>query len=272
MKLKNWQRKLHKWRIRREYRPSRASLGSGGSTRPMRTATGSPSRGIRLPASRTSRKSGWPIPKRYIAFLMLLLAIVAFVHSYYRFDRMILPLVLEVAEIHLQTEINNAINQVVNEIISEQSITALDFIVKHNQPGASGPVLSVNTVLVNEICNAVAMRISEWLNNLEPEVVDVPMGMAFGLDTLAQSGPRFSFQLAPIGNALVDYESRFSAVGINQTHFSVWLTVESEVRIINPVHSSTIYVNRHVSLVDTIISGVVPDTYLNMDTPLVNIN
>jgi len=96
--------------------------------------------------------------------------------------------------------------------------------------------------------------------------------MALGLDTLAQFGPHFSFSLAPIGNALVDYESSFTAVGINQTHFAVWLTVESTVRIINPVQSSEIIVNRTVSLVDTIISGEVPETYLNMDTPLLNLN
>lgn len=180
-------------------------------------------------------------------------------------------MVLEAAEMRIQTEINNVINQVIQEIIAERGITAEDFVVQHVM-GDAGPVLSVNTVLVNEICNAAAMRISARLNNLEQETVEVPLGMAFGLDTLAQVGPRYTFNLAPIGNALVDYESRFMAVGINQTHFSVWLTVESEVRIINPVHSSVIHVTRHVSLVDTIISGIVPDTYLNMDTPMVNIN
>jgi len=211
------------------------------------------------------RAPAWKIPRRYIAALMILTALAAFAYSYYRFDRMILPLVLEAAEMRLQAEINNVINQVVHEIISERDITAADFLVQHALVSDAGPVLSVNTVLVNEICNAVAMRISDRLNNLEPEIVSVPMGMAFGLDTLSQVGPRYTFRMAPIGNALVDYESSFVAVGINQTHFSVWLIVESEVRIINPVNSQVIYVTRHVSLVDTIIRGVVPDTYLSMD-------
>jgi hypothetical protein len=39
------------------------------------------------------------------------------------------------------------------------------------------------------------------------------------------------------------------------------------VRIINPVHSSEIIVMRNVSLVDTVISGVVPETFVNMDVP-----
>jgi len=203
---------------------------------------------------------------------MIIVTLGAFVYSFYRFDRRILPLALEAAEVHLQAEINSVINQVVHEIISERDITSANFIVQHSPVGDSGPVLSVNTVLVNDISNAVAMRISDKLNNLDAEIVSIPMGMAFRLDTLAQVGPRVTFRMAPIGNALVDYASSFTAVGINQVRLAVWLIVESEVRIINPVHSREILVNRHVSLVDTIISGVVPGTYLTVDGQILGFN
>ncbi|MCL2372236.1 MAG: sporulation protein YunB [Defluviitaleaceae bacterium] len=219
------------------------------------------------------RKPGqWRIPRKYLVVVMVAVVVAAFLHSYYRFDRRILPLVLDAAEMRIQTEINTIINSVVQEIMAGYRVSAADFILQTSGGGVNQPVLSVNTVLVNEICNAAAKMISYRLNNLEPELVSVPMGMALGLDTMAQFGPRFSFYLLPIGNALVDYESRFTAVGINQTHFTVWLTVESVVRIINPVHSSEIVVLRNVSLVDTIISGVVPDTYLSLDAPVLSLN
>ncbi|MCL2048155.1 MAG: sporulation protein YunB [Defluviitaleaceae bacterium] len=206
------------------------------------------------------------IPKKYAAFLLVFIFILSSGYSFYRFDRRILPLVLEAAELRIQTEINNVINAVVLDIITRNHVSAADFILLNEIEAA--PSLSVNTVLVNEICNAAAQAISERLNNLEPEIASVPLGMVLGLDTLAQLGPRFTFSLAPIGNALVNYESSFTAVGINQVHFSVWLKVESVVRIINPVQSSQIHVTRHVSLVDTVISGTVPDTYLNLEGAL----
>lgn len=201
------------------------------------------------------------IPRRYIAFFMAIVVVVVSIHSFYRLDRIILPLVLDAAELQLQAEINNIINAVVQDIIRQNNITAEDFIIQT----AAG--LAVNTVLANEICNLAAKSISARLNNLEPELVSVPMGMALGIDMLAQTGPQFSFYLAPIGNALVNYQSSFTAVGINQTHLSVWLTVESIVRIINPVHSKEIIVMRNVLLVDTVIQGTVPDAYLSMDVP-----
>jgi len=232
---------------------------SRGRRRPTARTRNSDSPAYGLSRTKT-QKRGF-IPRRYIAFFMCIVVIVVSVHSFYRLDRIILPLVLEAAELRLQAEINNIINAVVQDIIRQNDITAEDFIIQ--TPAG----LAVNTVLANEICNLAAKIISGRLNNLEPELVSVPMGMALGLDIMAQTGPRFSFYLAPIGNALVNYESSFTAVGINQTHLSVWLTVESIVRIINPVHSTEIIVMRNVLLVDTVIQGTVPDAYLNMDLP-----
>jgi sporulation protein YunB len=231
--------------------------------------------GKRLHIWRNSRRSykpqrsgtGRSLPRRYVFLFMLLFLVAAFAYSYYRFDRTILPLVLDAAELELQTDMNNAIFAVIQDIISENNIRASDFYTHNHETTSGSPVLSVNTVLVNNLCNEAAKRISDHLSNLEPKNVSIPLGMAFNLDTLSQVGPRFNFTMAPIGNALVNYDSRFTSVGINQVHFSVWLNVEAVVRIINPVHSFEVEVNRHVSLVDTIISGEVPDAYLHWDIP-----
>ena len=214
-------------------------------------------------AKRDNLKRGY---RRFVAFSLLVILIVLFGWAFVRFDRQILPLVLETAELEIQTEINYVINEVIHQILVVNNITASDFLI-HNTGEGSQPVLSINTVLVNEISNVAAHAISTRLNNMESRTARVPVGMALGLDTLAQIGPHFSFTLSPIGNALVSHGTSFTAVGINQTHFSVWLTVDSVVRIINPVQSSEIVLSRHISLVDTIISGIVPDTYLNMDAP-----
>ena len=262
--MKLFLRKFNRWRRRRgtKRKPAESRLSSW-FYEPR------PASGIRS-SRQKSVKSGF-LGRRFIILTVLILLAVLFVRAFYRFDRQILPLVLEAAELEIKTEINNVINSVIHEIIVSNQISAADFILQNVVIGGEKPVLSVNTVLVNEINNAAAEAISARLNNLEPRTVNIPIGFAFGFDTLAQMGPSFRFTLAPIGNALVNYETSFTAVGINQTHFSVWLTVESVVRIINPVQSSEIFVTRRVSLVDTVISGTVPGAYLNMDTPSLNL-
>jgi sporulation protein YunB len=211
------------------------------------------------------------LPKKWVVWLVIILLLFSFGYGFYRFDRRVVPLVLAATELRLKTTINNAIYSVVQEIIAERGVLSDDFYIYAREPDGSGPVLAVNTVLVNDICNAAALGISQQLHEMEPEVVSVPLGMALGLDTLAQMGPKFTFKLVPTGNAQVNYESSFKATGINQAHFEVWLTVVSTIRIINPVQSATVVVARDVSLVDTVISGVVPDTYFNVGEKLFGI-
>ena len=202
--------------------------------------------------------------KLFFALIIILFSV--FAYGYYRFDRRILPLALTIAEQRLTTSINHAIYSGVQEVIHSLEADASDFYIQTPDAGGREQIsLAVNTVLINDICNASALAISERLSALPPEPVSVPIGMALGLDTLANTGPRFSFSMMPTGNALVNYESSFVSVGINQVHFEVWLKVDSTIRVVNPVQSSTLRVTRDVSLVDTVISGAVPDAYLNMD-------
>ncbi|MCL2365317.1 MAG: sporulation protein YunB [Defluviitaleaceae bacterium] len=274
--MKKWRILISRWLRRRgrksvhfSYPVARESSTSRSSTATLRSlpshggSIAYTDRGL-LRTSRTSR-SRFRIPRKYPFMLMLAIVVVSFVYSYYRFDRAILPIVLEAAELSLQTEINNVINRVISEIIRDRGITAGDFYMQHYDAAAGAPTLSVNTVLINDISNEAALRISLYLNTMEPEVASIPMGMLLGLDTLSQVGPRFNFTMAPIGNALVTHDSQFFAVGINQTHFSIGLNIEAIVRIINPVHSFEVAVDRHITLVNTVITGVVPDTYLILD-------
>ena len=253
--MKKWRIILTRWLRRRGRRVAHASYPAAHGGSVVRSAS------RRDPSARSSFR----IPRKYPFMLMVAIVVVSFVYSYYRFDRAILPIVLEAAELSLQTEMNNVINRVISEIIRDRGITAADFYMQHYDAVAGAPTLSVNTVLINDISNEAALRISQYLNTMEPEIASIPMGMLLGLDTLSQVGPRFNFTMAPIGNALVTHDSQFFAVGINQTHFSIGLTIEAVVRIINPVHSFEVTVDRHITLVNTVITGVVPDTYLNLD-------
>ena len=283
--MKKWRIIIGRWWRRRGRRPSYTAYSathsgsrSDSTSRSTRsTVSVGATRARAIPrfsrASHTAhtprgaqpKRSTFRIPRKYPFMFMVLIVVVSFVYSYYRFDRAILPIVLEAAELSLQTEMNNVIHRVISEIIRERGITAEDFYTQHEDAVAGAPAFSVNTVLINDISNEAALRISLYLNTMEPEVASIPMGMLLGLDTLSQVGPRFTFAMAPIGNALVTHDSQFFAVGINQTHFSIGLTIEAIVRIINPVHSFEVAVNRHITLVNTVITGVVPDTYLNLD-------
>lgn len=54
-------------------------------------------------------------------------------------------------------------------------------------------------------------------------------------------------------------------LGINQTIYRIYLELKGEVAILTPYNEINREITNQVLLVETVIVGTVPDTYLNMD-------
>jgi sporulation protein YunB len=211
----------------------------------------------RIPKRRkkTSRKWG--------ALILLIVLSVTLLFTLRQLDKKILPSVLSIAEMQAKTQINTAISEAVNEIMSEKKITASDFFSQQSNSEGKINSMAVNTVLVNELCNQIAVQISVELNNLNHQKIRIPMGSMLGIQLLADYGPSYNFSVMPTGDTVVDYQSKMDSAGINQINFQVWLDVTSSVRIVNPLQQDKITVTRNIPLVNTVISEEVPNTYWN---------
>ncbi|MCL2592292.1 MAG: sporulation protein YunB [Defluviitaleaceae bacterium] len=198
------------------------------------------------------------------ALIFLLIIIVTAIYIIYNLDRRAMPVVVAATEIHANTIVNAAINESLRNIIERENLITEDFYYR-TISGDRISAVGVNTVLVNEICNEIAFTISESLNNMGRQRVNVPLGAVFGMSIFANSGPRFPVSVTPMGEAVVDFESSFQNAGINQVNFQLWLNVETRVQIVNPMQETYIIIERKISIVNTVISGEVPPTYLNFD-------
>ena len=68
-----------------------------------------------------------------------------------------------------------------------------------------------------------------------------------------------------MGAATVAYETSFSSAGINQINFKIWIDVSMEIKIVSPLWQQTMTVARKIMLVDTVISGTVPERYMTLN-------
>ncbi len=174
-----------------------------------------------------------------------------------------LPIVIAVSDNKTKTQINTAINTSVQKIIQQMDVTSNDFIKREVNDSEKNKSISINTVLINEICGKVGEDISQQLSTMEPQKVSVPIGALTGIDAISNTGPKYGISILHRGNAVVNYESAFESVGINQINFQIWLNIETHVQLVNPLKQEEITVSRRLPLVNTIISGEVPSTYLN---------
>ena len=176
------------------------------------------------------------------------------------YDSKIFSTVIEISHIQSKTTANTIIDTAVQSTIQDLNITSSDFFIEKQQ----NDTVSVNTILINSFCSTVSMAITKGMEQIAEENISIPLGVITGIEIFSNTGPSIPFYLKPMGLASVDYETSFTAEGINQINFKIWINVAMDIKIVNPLRSETMSVSRKIMLVDTIINGTVPERYMTL--------
>jgi sporulation protein YunB len=203
------------------------------------------------------RNSGFFKTARNITFLLLIIFFVISI-AYIHF---VMPISVKICQKYAITSINNIIQ---NSMYSaSKNIKSEDFILRSDNNGRL-EYLSVNSIIVNNICAETASMVSKNLNNLTTSKIRLPLGVFTGLPILSHFGPSTTIRLQPIGDATADYETSMTQAGVNQVNFQVWINVHTTVSIVNPLWSKDLEITRKLTLVNTVFNGEIPKTYIKV--------
>ena len=203
------------------------------------------------------RNIGFFKTARNITFLLLIIFFVISI-AYIRF---VMPISVKICQKYAITSINNIIQ---NSMYSaSKNIKSEDFILRSDNNGRL-EYLSVNYIIVNNICAETASTVSQNLNNLTTSKIRLPLGVFTGLPILSHFGPSTTIRLQPIGDATADYETSMTQAGVNQVNFQVWINVHTTVSIVNPLWSKDLEITRKLTLVNTVFNGEIPKTYIKV--------
>lgn len=178
-----------------------------------------------------------------------------------RIDEALMPIVTAQTNEMARNIMNIAIDTAL--AYASEDLTTQDFFTITEDAEGMVISLSVNTMLINLVCNAMAVSLSNILGPPSVSRVRVPFGSLLNMDVLSNIGPSIPVTFRQVGGAVVDYETEFRAVGINQVNFQLWLVVDSSIRVVNPLENKDVRITRKIAIVDTVFSGRVPQTYLN---------
>lgn len=203
------------------------------------------------------KNSGFFKIARNITFLLLIIFFVISV-AYIHF---VMPISVKICQKYAITSINNIIQNSLYS--SSKNIKSEDFILRSDNNGRL-EYLSVNSMIVNNICAETASTVSQNLNNLTTSKIRLPLGVFTGLPILSHFGPSTTIRLQPIGDATADYETSMTQAGVNQVNFQVWINVHTTVSIVNPLWSKDLGITRKLTLVNTVFNGEIPKTYIKV--------
>lgn len=179
------------------------------------------------------------------------------------FNHFVLPIVTDMCNKYATTKINNEINAATDKIITEMNIKTSDFTEEITNSDINH--INLNSILINNVTNKIVAQLSENMNELSYHEINVPIGAFSGIPLFSRLGFNVPIHISSIGDAKADYESSLTSAGVNQVSYQVWLNIECNVTVVNPIFGKNLCVKRKLLLVNTIFNGKIPEGYANIN-------
>jgi len=219
-----------------------------------------------LGGRKRSSRHGSNARKIFKIILILLIAILTFSMVFNSISPIFESLCVQKA-IYTATEV---IDTETNNVLSQYDYSNL---LTNDKNAADGTnILEADVKLLNKITTNLTLAMNEKFQQLGDETIGIPLGSLTGNKYLAGFGPKINIKLAPAGNVDSEIKTEFVSQGINQTIYRIYLNVKGTVDILTPYSIINKEVESKVLLVETVIVGNVPQTYLDLDKALNGIN
>jgi sporulation protein YunB len=159
--------------------------------------------------------------------------------------------------------INNAVNIVINEGLNYDEFVKIE---RNSEDEIT--LIQLNFVKINRLARDIANLSESNISSIGMQTIDIPLGAFTGSTVFAAVGPPVTVGLMPIGSVLCNYISHFDSVGINQTRHRLYIAIETTICIVLPLEELPLEITVPVLVVENIIIGKVPDTYIQASTQL----
>jgi sporulation protein YunB len=181
------------------------------------------------------------------------------------FERTLFPTILDIAKARAVQTAVNTVNGAVREYLGRSGIDYQDLVRLHLDNNGRIVMMQANTLKITELAAEFALASESAMVGLERQSFTIPAGQVLGSQLLATYGPGIPVRIIPVGAVRVNMVDRFEAAGINQTRHRIYLDLDTYVRIAVPWQQTEVQIATRVPLVENIIVGEVPDTFVALD-------
>jgi sporulation protein YunB len=217
--------------------------------------------------------------KRYILVLLLLIGVISLSVSYLG------KLIEKKISKYVYDEVNKTSKMLIRDILNEKFICNLDldslFVVEKNSLGEI-VLIDFDVTKVNMILGLVSDEVvkrfkdfnsgdsfdSYYSSNLIRKydngvMLSVPLGLIFSNPILTNIGPKIPIKLRFSGEVEADVVTSIKQYGINSVLLEMGIEIVVKEKVAFPFSSEYIDVFLNLPLVIELISGKVPENYLN---------
>ena len=196
-------------------------------------------------------------------FILIIVAIfIIFNLGIYFFNKIVFPSVLKISETMIKSKTIEKISETSIELFNDEFNYDEMIIINRDNEGNIN-LIQANTVKLNYLASKLSVECNKTLQSMGEVGMKVPLGWISKNSAFYKLGPKINVKIEPIGIMNVTYESKFESAGINQTRHTIYLKVESKIRIAVPFQNKEINVLCEIPVSETIIVGKIPSTAID---------
>lgn len=199
-------------------------------------------------------------PKTVVALVLILFTLGVIIA-----ERTLFSTIVAIAKARAVQTAVITINSAVREHLAGSGVDYQDLVQLHKDRDGRIVMMQADTLQIAEMAAGFAMTSEQAMRELERDSFSIPLGQVFGSQLLAAYGPKIPVRIIPVGAVEVDMVDRFEAAGINQTRHRIYLDLDSSVRIVVPWQQTEVEIATRVPLVENVLVGEVPDTFVTLD-------
>ncbi len=156
--------------------------------------------------------------------------------------------------------------ETVSRLLSEGDYDSGWFITLERDSAGGVAAVTTNTARVNRFAAEFISALTREAENGQLDI-RMPLGDLLGAGLLLGRGPEVSVRIGVRSTSVVRFANEFTAVGINQSRYSLKLTADVDIDMLVPWGSAQTAVRAEVPIAETVIVGSVPETYVALPAP-----
>ncbi|MDD3655116.1 MAG: sporulation protein YunB [Desulfotomaculaceae bacterium] len=200
----------------------------------------------------------------YLKVFAILAAVIIVLTSLIYIDFLLRHVFYKLAEIKAIQVATEAMQNSILQEAANENLQYQDLVIIHKDEQGRVAMMQANTLKVNRIAASTIMAVQKNFEELRWKSFSIPLGEIFGIPLLARFGPGIRYSIMPAGTVHFNINDRFEAAGINQTRHTIYLKLDTNVRIVVPSKAGEVVVSTQVPLTESIIVGNIPNTFVTM--------
>lgn len=170
----------------------------------------------------------------------------------------------DIAEIKAVQLVNEAIQESLRDEAINENINYQDLISIHKDSNGNITLMQADTLKVNKAASGISMAVQKSLEDLRWQSFSIPLGEVFGIPIFANSGPRLRYRIMQVSSVKFNITDKFESAGINQTKHTIYLHLDTDVRIVVPSKAGEAVITTQMPLTESIIVGRIPETLITV--------